>query len=264
MRTHTLRYHVQAAAALLAVAAVLLPVFLIDVPWPAAARDYLEHYGVGDSGAINLVSAVYLGFRFFDTLGETLVLIAAVCGTIGMLTRAGAILPEGFDASGMAHGFTGEGEAPDTPTFTIPVEKPKSHTLRTHLLEVVTGVLGPVVLVFGFYVMLYGHYSPGGGFQGGAVIASGIVFLALGKREEVTSILTQAPVLYRIESASYLLLVLMTVSGLFAGSGFLGNPFARLFDESAAFIMVLDICIGMIVGTGIGFICIAMVGRKVS
>jgi multisubunit Na+/H+ antiporter MnhB subunit len=45
-------------------------------------REYLFHRAVEESGAINLVSAIYLGYRSFDTLGETIVLVLSVAGVL--------------------------------------------------------------------------------------------------------------------------------------------------------------------------------------
>ncbi|RLE12077.1 hypothetical protein DRI96_05140, partial [Candidatus Aerophobetes bacterium] len=41
--------------------------------------------------------------------------------------------------------------------------------------------LVPYILIFGLYLISYGHLSPGGGFQGGVVLASGIILLALAR-----------------------------------------------------------------------------------
>jgi multicomponent Na+:H+ antiporter subunit B len=68
----------------------------LDVAWPSALRDHLEQRGVQESGARNLVSAIYLGYRAFDTLGETIVLLVAVSGTIGMIAGAGGSLAKGY------------------------------------------------------------------------------------------------------------------------------------------------------------------------
>jgi multicomponent Na+:H+ antiporter subunit B len=38
-------------------------------------------------------------------------------------------------------------------------------------------LLFPAILVYGFYIVIHGHLTPGGGFQGGAVIATGFVLL---------------------------------------------------------------------------------------
>ena len=252
---HSAGSKIQITIAVLAVAAVLLPVFLSNVSWPTAARDYLEARSIEDSGAVNLVSAIYLGYRAFDTLGETIVLLVAVSGTIGILTRAGAILPEGYDVSDI--------ESEKREVFAISGEKRSSHRLRTNLLEVVTGILGPIVLLFGFYVMLYGHLSPGGGFQGGVVIASGIIFLALGNRLGSSTKLTNAAVLNRIEAAAFLLLIGAALSGTVLAGGFFADPFAQLESVPAAFIILLNAIIGLKVGAGIGLLCIAMLGKEI-
>ena len=43
-------------------------------------RRYVRDHGTKDTGALNLVTAIYLGYRAFDTLGETVVLFLAVIG----------------------------------------------------------------------------------------------------------------------------------------------------------------------------------------
>ncbi len=40
-------------------------------------------------------------------------------------------------------------------------------------------ILYPFILIFGFYIVAHGHLTPGGGFQGGAVIATGIALVAV-------------------------------------------------------------------------------------
>ena len=250
-------------ASVVAVAAVLLPIFLADSPWPVIARDHLQERGFIESGAINLVSAIYLGYRAFDTLGETIVLLVAVSGTISILARSGEILARGYaNTETPTDPGIAEEEKEVVPSFSLSREKRQSHALRTHLLEVVTAILGPIVLLFGFYVMIYGHLSPGGGFQGGVVVASGIVFLGLGNRMESSTKLTQAVVLGRIEAVAFLLLVLASVSGILLGDGFFGNPLAGLTRVPAGFIIILNAIIGLKVGAGIGFMCIAILGRE--
>ena len=45
-------------------------------------------------------------------------------------------------------------------------------TDHSEIITRMTGLLYPFILLFGFYIILNGHASPGGGFQGGAVLAS--------------------------------------------------------------------------------------------
>lgn len=54
---------------------------------PERMKNYFFQKGVKETGAINLVSAIYLGYRVFDTLGETIVLLLAVSGVIAVARR---------------------------------------------------------------------------------------------------------------------------------------------------------------------------------
>jgi len=49
--------------------------------------------------------------------------------------------------------------------------------------DVVTRLMVPVIQIFAFYVIFHGHYSPGGGFQGGALLAGSVLLqrVVLGK-----------------------------------------------------------------------------------
>ncbi|MFO7731996.1 MAG: hydrogen gas-evolving membrane-bound hydrogenase subunit E [Spirochaetia bacterium] len=76
---------------ILLVAAVGIALFIFLPPLqgtPSFLRDFLFENGYKDTGALNLVSAVYLGYRAFDTFGETIVLLCAVTGSIYFLSRA--------------------------------------------------------------------------------------------------------------------------------------------------------------------------------
>lgn len=243
---------IRAMTAVGSVAAVLLIVFLLDSPWPTAARDYLEEYGREETGAPNLVSGIYLGYRAFDTMGETIVLLVAVSGTIGILKKIKEMMAA-----------EKKEEAGESSTFRLPPEKRGTHTLRTNLIEVVTGKIGPIVLIFGVYVMVYGHLSPGGGFQGGVIIASGIIFLALGSGLDTSAAFTDATALNRLEAGALLVLVLASLSGIAAGKGFFGNPVETVIARPEAFIILLNSLIGIKVGAGIGLLCISMLGEEI-
>lgn len=65
---------------------------LLSLSAPPAAelpiREGVVASGVADTGAQNLVSAIYLGYRAFDTLGETIVLLLAVAGVVFLIREA--------------------------------------------------------------------------------------------------------------------------------------------------------------------------------
>ena len=44
--------------------------------------NYYIDQGLNDTGAINLVASIYLGYRAYDTLMETIVLFVAVAGVV--------------------------------------------------------------------------------------------------------------------------------------------------------------------------------------
>ncbi len=224
------------------IAVVALPIVVNNHSWPQISRDYLYTNALSDTGALNTVSAIYLGYRAMDTLGETLVLLVSITGTMGILVN---LKREDSDQS---------------ISFSLEPEKRAKNAQRTYLLEVIASKLGPIVLLFGFYVMLYGHISPGGGFQGGTIIASAIVFLALGTQMETK--LTNTTILARIEALAFLVLVLAAVSGVFFESGFFGNPIKSGNSLSPNFIILLNIVIGLKVGMSIAIMCIAMMGGR--
>lgn len=56
-----------------------------DHPEGSAVAAYLTDRAAEETGALNLVTAIYLGYRAFDTLGETIVLLLAVSGVMVFL-----------------------------------------------------------------------------------------------------------------------------------------------------------------------------------
>ncbi|HSV93513.1 MAG TPA: hydrogen gas-evolving membrane-bound hydrogenase subunit E [Desulfobacterales bacterium] len=81
------------AGLILAAVAVVLATALLPIAYhhPDEAREAVEELrgrAPSETGAVNLVSAIYLGYRAFDTLGETVALLLAVAGIAFLLTEA--------------------------------------------------------------------------------------------------------------------------------------------------------------------------------
>jgi multicomponent Na+:H+ antiporter subunit B len=112
--------------------------------------------------------------------------------------------------------------------------------------------------LFGCYLIVYGHLSPGGGFQGGVVLASGIILLILGK--DVESIQQYFPlnVVSFVEMCGFLGFLLIGIIGLLFSGHFLKNflPVGSV-DEipHAGFIFLLNLIIGLKVGAGMTLLC---------
>ena len=113
-------------------------------------RKYIED-GPSDTGAINFVAAMILDYRAFDTLGEAVVLMTAACCVLILLRNDGK--KDVHDA------------------MIEEMDEPKHDSI----LQVVSSLLVPFVLVFGSYVVVNGHLSPGGGFSGGSILGAAFV-----------------------------------------------------------------------------------------
>lgn len=183
-----------------------------------------QHYvadGPGELGAANLVTAVVVTYRGLDTLGEVTVLFLSAAA-VGLLLAARR---------------QRETEAQD------PL-KPSSELVQTAVQ-----FLLPIVMLFGVYIFINGHLTPGGGFQGGAVIASGalLLFLALPNAKLHHGIMGE------LESFSGFSYVLVGLLGVLLAGGFLDNRFLPLGDFgrllSAGAIPLIYVLIGLKVGT---------------
>ena len=209
------------ALILLLIIAAGMVLSLQDIPFgipESKIGSYFLKEGVRETGATNIVTSVVVNYRGFDTLGEVTVLFTAAMGL-------GALLS--------AHKKRNAGEQVE----------PSS-------LIVYTGCrfLFPIILLAGTYIFIHGHLTPGGGFQGGAIIASAFLLMYLGCRgKRVKTHLSTT-----LEGVGGLVFILLGIAGLIIGHEFLfnflpkGEPNA-LF--SAGIIPIIYIAIGLKVGS---------------
>lgn len=117
--------------------------------------------GLQETGAVNIVTGMILDYRAFDTFGESNVLFIATM-TVLILLRVDKKkkLEDGEFGETQA-----EAEEKDM------VYEPKNDLI----LQMVASFLVPLIIIFGIYVILNGHLSPGGGFSGGAIIGAGLI-----------------------------------------------------------------------------------------
>ena len=202
-------------------------------------RYYVEE-GPRELGAPNLVTAVVVTYRGLDTLGEVTVLFIAAAG-VGLLLRR---TRRKGDKENLKQG--------DRAEETAGTRKPASE-----IVETATELLLPMVMLFGIYVFLNGHLSPGGGFQGGAIIASGTMFLLLALPESHISRLLVA----LTESLSGFSYVVTGVLGVIMAGGFLDNRIMGLGTYGALFSAGAIPLIYTLVGLKVGFELSAVLDR---
>ncbi len=189
---------------------------------PAEISEIGRHFiaqGVAENRGANIVTSVIVNYRGLDTLGEVSVLFLSVTGASFVLRRR-------------------DGIALSSP-------EPASELVATAARL----LFGPIVL-FGAYIFVHGHLTPGGGFQGGAIVASAVLLLLLADRDRAMA----HGLLGWIESLSGFVYVIVGLIGLAAAGSFLANKgflplgvWNTLF--SAGLIPVIYILVGLKVGS---------------
>ena len=117
----------------------------------------LAHITVPARKATEAVGVTTFDFRGFDTLGEEFILFTAAVGVLVLLRL-----------------LRGEREMPAEPEGgNLPAGR--SGSLRS----LATALVGPTV-VLGIYIVVHGHLTPGGGFQGGVILMTGLLLLHIG------------------------------------------------------------------------------------
>lgn len=185
---------------------------------PSVLGRAAEHYvskGISELGGVNIVTDVVVTYRGLDTLGEVTVLFL----TASVLS------------------------------FFL---KKKSDTIKapsSEILSTASKVIWPFILITGIYIAMNGHLTPGGGFQGGAVMASALLLAVLADHSTDGS-----PTLFSfLESISGVAYVLIGAAGMIFAAGFLdttilghGTPGKLL---SAGAIPLISVFIGIKVGS---------------
>ncbi|MGH3498475.1 MAG: hydrogen gas-evolving membrane-bound hydrogenase subunit E [Nocardioidaceae bacterium] len=181
-------------------------------------------------GTTNVVASVTFDQRGIDTMGEEFILFAAALGTLILLRRMRA------EAEDEGHQLA---------------RRPEDVFEAARLVGL---VMLPVTLLIGGYIVLHGHLTPGGGFQGGVVLATGlhVAFLAgdLGVLERLRPVW-----LFDITEATGAgAFVVVGLVAMASGSAFLTNvpPFRKVGDVvSAGTIPLLNIAVGIEVASAI-------------
>ncbi len=207
--------------ALVAVAGLFLVLLRLGTPneLGTVSRHYVER-GIAENRAANLVTSVVVNYRGLDTLGEVTVLFLSVTGAAFVLRRRER----------------------------KPVDARASRA--SEIVQTGARLLVAPIMLFGVYIFVHGHLTPGGGFQGGAVVASGVLLLLLADRER------ELPhgLMAWLESLSGFAFIVAGLAGLWVAGSFLANRGVLPLGEwnrllSAGIIPVIYTLIGLKVGS---------------
>lgn len=192
---------------------------------------YIER-GLQETGAVNIVTGMILDYRAFDTFGESCVLFIASCCVLVLLR---------IDATDGDKRSRKRLEEANDRLF-----EPKDDVI----LQKCACVMVPLILMFGIYIVLNGHLSPGGGFSGGAVLGSGLIFYLNAFGFEKTGRFFTEKIYRRVTLCALTFYCLAKSYSFYTGANHLhsgiplGVPGAIL---SSGLILPLNICVGLVV-----------------
>ena len=234
---------------------VRLRVFLVSglafgalLVWGLAGLPDFGHYrgplgniynaiSVPERSSTDVVTTVNFDFRGFDTLGEEFILFAAVVGVASLLRR-----------------LRGEREGqPDDDAAGRHVP-PTSLAIRA----VGLGLVAPTVLI-GLYIVAHGQQTPGGGFQGGVILASALLLTYLAGDYLTMRRVGPTWLIEAAEGAGASGFVLIAATGLvFAGAFFENWLPVRMPGQlvSAGTIPLDNVAVGLAVAGGFCFMLI--------
>ena len=137
-------------------------------------------------------------------------------------------------------------------------------TVKPVVLPCGADSLLPFALVFMFYLILHGHLSPGGGFQGGVLMVASVLLVYYGHGYEVTTRAYSYELLHGTEGFASTVYVALAMMGVCVGAQFCQNilyTHGQIGDlYSAGTIFWMNVTVGVKVITGIGSITLMMLG----
>jgi energy-converting hydrogenase B subunit I len=137
------------------------------------------------------------------------------------------------------------------------------------IVRTMADLMYPFIFIFGWYVILHGHLTPGGGFQGGAVVATGAALAIVAfSYQEISGMIRKVILMFQ-ESAGLFLFIVVALAGMVLGFPFFYNWLANsgsLFGmtvpvgpnpgelNTAGFLPLMNIAVGIEVWGGLSIV----------
>lgn len=166
-------------------------------PWGHYRGPYgymISQVTVYERHATDAVNAVDYDYRGFDTLGEEFILFTSVLGVMLLLRR------------------------PERPGTMMPPDTGLSDAVKAS-----AAVGFAVLMIFGIYMSTHGQLTPGGGFQGGVVIASASILIYIAENFSVFRRITSHPAVEALEAVGAGFYVIIGLVPLVLSAPFLTN-----------------------------------------
>ena len=115
----------------------------------------------------------------------------------------------------------------------------------------ISSIVTPFIMLFGLYVIFHGHYSPGGGFQGGTMLAASVIIIRLALGSEIGQMQFPSRLGTPLSSLGVLIYFATGLSSVFMGGAFLNYHFLPIaLDASrqrSLGILLVEIGVGLAV-----------------
>lgn len=232
----TLRLRLMLAA--LATLPLLLALVVVGQHMPAFGRTAIgygqavNHWAPIERHVTNMVSAVNFDYRAFDTLGEEFMLLTAVTGVTVLLRGA-------------------RGESTAARPARVPGRRIRR---RSEAVTLLSRLFGPLLFLFAFYIGLHAMTTPGGGFQGGVILASALLLVYLGENYSSWRRVARTTIFDALEGSGAAIYALAGFLPMLSGALYLQNilPSGQLRSLWSGGLMIL-LNAGVFCAVGGGF-----------
>lgn len=130
------------------------------------------------------------------------------------------------------------------------------------IVKICGSIILPLALLLGIYIILHGHLSPGGGFQGGVIIASAVSIYYVAYGREKTLEMFNSKRLSRMEELGALTFIFIASLGVIYGVSFFSNILSKgnvgnIFSSGTVFFM--NFAVGYKVLAGISVLILVVI-----
>lgn len=141
------------------------------------------------------------------------------------------------------------------------------HQHQSIIVQTVCSLLIPFMQIFGIYVVIHGHYGPGGGFQGGVLLAVSIILQRLYLGREISLKRFPRQLALVLATSGMIIFMLcgllpMLTGGSFLDYAYLGIPWVSGAELRSLGILIVEIGIGLTVFGTLVVIFDVLVGEE--
>lgn len=128
------------------------------------------------------------------------------------------------------------------------------HGSSSPIILLLSRAISPYIMLFGLYVVFHGHYSPGGGFQGGAMLAASVILIRITLEEKLHQMQFRKEFGIPLGALGVLIffvtgLISILIGGYFLDYDLLPIPGLLPADLHNAGILIIEVGVGLAVMT---------------